>query len=414
MKITRRDALTLLNSCFSKEIFESTCALESRGFEEMIMIARMQLMTAITLNLNNSIWQQFLIDPVKFVETYKHSDVLKNFTHNVLTDFLTKVPFKYANNHVPEHNNTTQVRESISTPEGTLPIDSFYDFWSTCCDIANIQIEMRNNLKYNFAKLDAFIYFNALTRLYGEDFSIWKKELLSSQVEIHTWNELVESTGLKESSSIEDLLDSGIESDFFKCTLFIDIMSRDIPMTNSSPTANANKYLEAMLFYPTSTIVKDTTTTILVEQTNAIHIINSDKNFWGSEWIDADPNRELQKITNYIEKNNQNLNEIFSTRPEDQVPEPYRIATIDNSLIKPIGNGKYSPLMPLEKMLDEWTIKYFIKYKTNLKPYISQFREVIVHPNNGVHAGKPYSNKSWTDAINSIPWDEYSKENEDF
>ena len=413
MKITRKDALTILNACFSQEIFKDTYALDARGFEQTFMIARMQLITAIILNYNNSIWQQFVIDPVKFVEKYKHSDVLIKSINSVLSDFLMNASIKESNHHFPEQNDTqNELEGNRSTPKSILSGGSFYDFWNTCCDIASIHIKKRNDAGYNTAKLDAFIYYNALSRLFGNQLGDWKEELLNSHVEIYTWDELersIDPTGT--SSSNENFLDSGIESNFFKCTLFTKTMSRYFPIIGTFSTDNSSTFFEiytSILFYPTSKKVKDITTTILVEQTNAIHTINSDKNFWGSEWVDADPNEILKKVANYIDINNQNIKEIYSTRSEDKIPEPYLTAVRDLRLIEDLGNGTYAPLMSLENMLDAWSLEYYNKTGKTLLHYCKQFRKTIVHPlNHRTRPGMPYSERGWNIAIGGIIWEDY-------
>lgn len=314
MRITRKDALTLLNSCFSKEIFERTCALGSIGFEKTFLIARMQLITAIILNHNNFIWQQFVINPVEFVEKYMHSDALTKSTNSVLSDFLMNASIKESSHSYPEQNDTqNELEGNRSTPKIILSVESFYDFWNTCCDIANIHIEMRNDTRYNAAKLDAFIYYSALSHLFGNKFSEWKKELLNSQVQIYTWSELeksIDSAGT--SYTIEDFIDSGIESNIFKCTLFAKEMSSYFSIMGTSSTDDSSKFFEmytSMLFYPTSKKVKDLTTTILIEQTNAINIINSEKNFWGNDWPNEDTenliisDEEISRISNKIIEN---------------------------------------------------------------------------------------------------------------
>ena len=298
MKITRKGAITLLNACFQIDYITIFSNGGPKQSEQNFFIVRLQLFEAIYLQYNAKIWHSFCADPVKFDKNYKNIDQFKASTSDALLDFFKK---------------DSAIISSNDRYKNIFPtIGPFDDFWKLCCTIAKIPIKKRETPNYFYAKVDAFIYFNALYQFYGEYSSDLEKDLLNAGIEIYSLEEILDLMNTENSSKFLGYLEKGIESVFIKCPLFTKIIGNYIDLSNFSFVAKmhfVSDIYSTMLFNPTTSIVQYIITTILNEQSKAIKVIKSDKDFWGNDWPNEDTensiisDEEISRISNKIIEN---------------------------------------------------------------------------------------------------------------
>lgn len=433
--MTRTDALTILNACFPEKVI-STLHSATKGFEHDFYVIREQLLMAILLNYNQCVWKSFVDDPDKFQKKYQESELLKEAGKKAVEEFFKKDSITIPANEIPkEITNETELHKFAlayydANADQTFSdmhkhkFVPFYEFWNVCCDVAGIPKDKRETADYTLAKVDAFIYFNALFPFYGQNIKDWETDMREAKIEVFTRKDLAVPIELPDGETFGYVPEFGLEGTFFKCNMFDSIITRLIvatdigvvskgilnPFFKQYPEWNWHRELPTSLMYnPTNKVIKQIVSSILLEQTKAIQIISSEKDFWGNNWVDSDSNIELKKIAINIELMQKDIQEINHPKSELQIPEPYRTA-VNNSLIKPLGDGLYSPLMALDKMLSEWNRIRYEREKTSLLPFCQQFRETIIHGEGKdlKYAGKQFTGKAWSDAINTIPWEDYS------
>ena len=308
IKMTRKVVLSFLNACFNPIVTNEVRTL-TNGFENTYAMIRTQLLYVILLDKTSNMWELFIKDLSEFkifIDTYPYLTNMENlvtdfFKRNAATLPSVKLHKENSNENTIEKDSHTEILANLDNINREIPklIALFNDFWDFCCDIANISNNKRDTHEYSLAKLDAFICFNALYRYYDEIFfgnniEDLKNAVKRVGVEIFSVEELENAAGPERTSTFNDIYDIDFESNFFKCPLLMLILTTEINIDINSileekNIQNTNYFAEiysSLLFYPTSLIVKQINTNKFDELAEALHIINSDKDFWGENWSD--------------------------------------------------------------------------------------------------------------------------------
>jgi len=422
--MTRKDALTILNACFPVNII-SYLQDAIDDSEHDFFVIQEQLLLAIMLDYNRCIWKSFIHDPKQFKKDYQETNFVNRTAKNAIAEFFKEERIGIPANVIPSViPNTEKLKFGIANynknadqpSTGMYPVVSpFYEFWNLSCDIAEIPRNKRKSADYTPAKIDAFIYFNALYPFYGLDFNDWKPDIMKSKIEIFTRKQLAESFENPDGSTFEFVAMGGMKGEYFRCNLMDSIFDRCSWAIDNGADPNFKFYPNwnwrldlpaALLFAPTSKIIKRILSEVLAEQSRAIQTVISDNDFSGKNWVDADTDSILKNIAKGIISAQGETVNTSHTKVELELKEPYKTA-VDNHLIKPIGHREFSPLMALGKMLFEWNRIWYDQNKTTIFPYCRQFHGTIVHDVRNTLSRRPFSSKAWTDAINSIPWEDY-------
>lgn len=330
--MTRKDALTILNACFPVNIISYLHDAIDDSEHDFFVIQE-QLLLAITLDYNRCIWESFIHDPEQFKKDYQEENFVNRTAKNAIAEFFKGKRIAIPANVIPSViPNTEKLKFGVANynknadqpSTGMYPVVSPFDkFWNLSCNIAGITRDKRKSADYTLAKIDAFIYFNALYPFYGLDFNDWKPDIMKSKIEIFTRKQLAESFENPDGSTFEFVAMGGMKGEYFRCSLMDSILDRCSwaidngagPDFKLYPNWNLNRDLPASLFFdPTSKIIKRILSTVLVEQSRAIQTIAGEKDFWGNYWYESNSDEAIvAQITKNIVESNHAYYEKFET-----------------------------------------------------------------------------------------------------
>ncbi|MPM35551.1 hypothetical protein SDC9_82144 [bioreactor metagenome] len=301
--MTRKDALTILNACFPADII-SYLHNAIDDLERDFFVIEEQLLLAIMLDYNRCIWKSFIHDPEQFKKDYQDEDFVKRAAKYAIAEFFKEERIVIPANVIPSviPNETEVLKFAIDyynknadqTFTGMYPVVSPFDeFWNLSCDIADIPRNKRESTDYTPAKIDAFIYFNALYPFYGQDIKDWEPDLRMAKIEIFTRKELAVPIPSPDGSMFEFVAMGGMNGEYFRCNLIDSVFAKCVWALDNATDPDSKLYPNwhwhldlpaSLLFAPTSKIIKHILSTALYEQSSAIQIIASDKDFWGHDW----------------------------------------------------------------------------------------------------------------------------------
>lgn len=381
--MTRKDALTILNACFPVNIISYLHDAIDDSEHDFFVIQE-QLLLAIMLDYNRCIWKSFIHDPEQFKKDYQEENFVNRAAKYAIAEFFKEERIVIPANVIPSviPNETEVLKFAIDyynknadrTFTGMYPVVSPFDeFWNLSCDIADIPRNKRESTDYTPAKIDAFIYFNALYPFYGQNIKDWEPDLRMAKIEIFTRKELAVPIPSPDGSTFEFVAMGGMKGEYFRCSLMDSILDRCSwsidngadPDFKLYPNWNWHWDLPASLFFnPTSKIIKRILSTVLVEQSRAIQTIAGEKDFLGNYWYESNSDEAVvAQITKNIVESNHAYYEKFETlfnKKSDgtginklpSIPE-FEEAVADGYLSQQDSEGHYRTIKSLSELFDK-------------------------------------------------------------